>query len=72
MADEGFKRKLTAILSTDVEGYSRLMGYNEEATVRTLTSYREVLTTLIQQHNGKVLDSPGDNLLAEFVSEFRN
>ena len=68
MADEGFKRKLTAILSADVEGYSRLMGDDEEATVRTLTAYREVLTTLIQQHNGKVLDSPGDNLLAEFVS----
>ena len=42
MADEGFKRKLTAILSADVEGYSRLMGENEEATVRTLTRYREV------------------------------
>jgi adenylate cyclase len=68
MADEGFKRKLTAILSADVEGYSRLMGEDEEATVRTLTSYREVLSTLIQQHSGKVLDSPGDNLLAEFVS----
>ncbi|MGB2908249.1 MAG: adenylate/guanylate cyclase domain-containing protein, partial [Candidatus Aminicenantaceae bacterium] len=68
MAKEGFKRKLTAILSADVEGYSRLMGDDEEATVRTLTSYREVLSTLIQQHNGKVLDSPGDNLLAEFVS----
>src|SRR5210317_1698694 len=68
MAEEGFKRKLTAILSADVEGYSRLMGDDEEATVRTLKAYREVLTTLIQQHNGKVLDSPGDNLLAEFVS----
>jgi adenylate cyclase len=68
MADEGFKRKLTAILSADAVEYSRLMGDDEEATVRTLTSYREVLTTLIQQHNGKVLDSPGDNLLAEFVS----
>ena len=68
MAEEGFKRKLAAILSADVEGYSRLMGEDEEATVRTLTAYREVLTTLIQQHNGKVLDSPGDNLLAEFVS----
>jgi adenylate cyclase len=68
MPQEGFKRKLTAILSADVEGYSRLMGDDEEATVRTLTAYREVLTTLIQQHNGKVLDSPGDNLLAEFVS----
>jgi adenylate cyclase len=68
MAQEGFKRKLTAILSADAVDYSRLMGENEEATVRTLMAYREVLSTLIQQHNGKVLDSPGDNLLAEFVS----
>ena len=68
MTKEGFKRKLTAILSADVAGYSPLMGEDEEATVRTLTTYREVLTTLIQQHNGKVLDSQGDNLLAEFVS----
>jgi TolB-like protein/class 3 adenylate cyclase len=68
MVQEGFKRKLTAILSADVEGYSRLMGDDEEATVRTLKAYREVLTTLIQQHNGKVLDSQGDNLLAEFAS----
>ena len=68
MAEEGFKRKLTAILSADVEGYSRLMGDDEEATVRTLTSYREVFSTLIQQQNGQVLDSAGDNLLAEFVS----
>jgi TolB-like protein/class 3 adenylate cyclase/Flp pilus assembly protein TadD len=68
MAEKGFKRKLTAILSADAVEYSRLMGEDEEATVRTLTAYREVLTTLIQQHNGKVLDSPGDNLLAEFVS----
>ena len=68
MAQEGFKRKLTAILSADVEGYSRLMGEDEEATVHTLTAYREVFTTLIQQHNGRVIDSPGDNLLVEFVS----
>jgi class 3 adenylate cyclase len=68
MADEGFKRKLTAILSADVVEYSRLMGDDEEATVRTLTAYREVLSTLIQQHNGKILDSQGDNLLAEFVT----
>jgi adenylate cyclase len=44
------------------------MGEDEEATVRTLTAYREVLTSLIQQHNGRVIDSPGDNLLAEFAS----
>jgi adenylate cyclase len=68
MAEKGFKRKLTAILSADVVDYSRLMGEDEEATVRTITAYREVLTALIQQHNGIVLDTPGDNLLAEFVS----
>jgi adenylate cyclase len=68
MAEDGFKRKLTAILSADAVEYSRLMGEDEETTVRTITAYREVLSTLIQQHNGKVLDSPGDNLLAEFVS----
>jgi adenylate cyclase len=68
MAQEGVKGKLAASLSADVEGYSRLMGEDEEATVRTLTTYREVMNALIQQHNGKVLDSAGDNLLAEFVS----
>ena len=68
MAQESFKRKLTAILSADVEGYSRLMGEDEEATVRTLTAYREVFTNLIQQHSGRVIDSPGDNLLVEFAS----
>jgi class 3 adenylate cyclase len=48
MAVEGFKRKLVAILSADVAGYSRLMGEDEEATVRTLTTFREVMTTLIK------------------------
>jgi adenylate cyclase len=68
MTNESFKRKLTAILSADVEGYSRLMGEDEDATIRTLTSYRELMTTLIQKHRGRVVDSPGDNLLAEFLS----
>ena len=68
MKEKGFKRKLTAILSADAVEYSRLMAGDEEATVRTITAYREVLTNLIQKHNGNVLDSPGDNLLAEFAS----
>ena len=68
MADKGFKRKLTSIFSADAVGYSRLMGKDEEATVRTLTSYRSVISTLIKQYNGTVIDSPGDNLMAEFVS----
>ena len=62
------ERKLTAILNADVKGYSRLMGEDEEATIRTLTAYRQIMTTLIQQHRGRVVDSPGDNLLAEFAS----
>jgi len=62
------ERKLTAILSADVEGYSRLMGEDEEATIRTLNFCRQQMTTTIQRHRGRVVDSPGDNLLAEFTS----
>ncbi|MHA1937106.1 MAG: adenylate/guanylate cyclase domain-containing protein, partial [Candidatus Thorarchaeota archaeon] len=68
MTTQSVKRKLTAILSADVEGYSRLMGEDEESTVRTLTAYREIMSSLIQQYRGRVVDSPGDNLLAEFSS----
>jgi adenylate cyclase len=68
MEEKAFKRKLTAILSADAVGYSRLMNDDEEATVRTLQSYRKVFSTLIVQHNGRLIDSPGDNLLAEFAS----
>jgi adenylate cyclase len=64
----GVERKLAAILSADVVGYSRLMAEDEAGTVRTLTDYREVIATLIRQHRGRVVDSPGDNLLAEFPS----
>ena len=64
----GMERKLAAIFSTDVAGYSRLMGDDEEATIRTLTAYRAVISSLIQHHRGRVVDSPGDNLLAEFAS----
>jgi TolB-like protein/class 3 adenylate cyclase len=68
MATERVKRKLSAILSADVEGYSRLMGEDEAATVQTITAYRETMSQLIQQYRGRVVDSPGDNLLAEFAS----
>jgi len=68
MTQEGFKRKLISILSADAVGYSRLMGDDESATVHTITVYRSVISSLIKQHNGTVIDSPGDNLLAEFVS----
>jgi TolB-like protein/class 3 adenylate cyclase len=68
MSAERYKRRLTAIFSADVVGYSRLMGEDEAATVETITNYREVIADLIEQHRGRIVDSPGDNILAEFPS----
>ncbi|HKJ34586.1 MAG TPA: adenylate/guanylate cyclase domain-containing protein [Balneolales bacterium] len=68
MNQEGFKRKLTAVLSADAVGYSRLMAEDEAATVKTIATYREIMSSLIKQHRGRVVDSPGDNVLAEFSS----
>jgi adenylate cyclase len=65
---EKFKRKLTAILSADVKGYSRLMGADEEATLRTLQEYKEVMASSIQHHRGRVVGTAGDSVLAEFAS----
>jgi len=62
------KRKLTAILSADVKGYSRLMGEDEVGTIRTLTAYKEVIAGFIQSHRGRVVSTAGDSLLAEFAS----
>jgi len=60
------ERRLAAILSADVVGYSRLMAEDEAQTVRTLTDYREEIGVLVRQHRGRVVDFTGDNLLAEF------
>jgi len=68
MSTENFKRRLTAILSADVEGYSRLMRDDEDATVRTITAYRAAIAKLVEQYRGRVVDSPGDNILVEFGS----
>jgi adenylate cyclase len=68
MATEGFKRKLAAVFSADVAGYSRLMGEDEAATLTTLEAYKQVMFVLIKQHRGRVVASPGDNVLAEFAS----
>jgi adenylate cyclase len=64
----GVTRELSAILSADVEGYSRLMGLDEVMTVRTITVYREVLRALVHKQSGWVVDATGDNLLAQFKS----
>jgi len=68
MPEEEFQRKLIAILSADAAGYSLLMRDDEAATVRTITAYRKALDQLIQQYRGRVVDAPGDNILAEFTS----
>jgi class 3 adenylate cyclase len=62
------KRKLAAIVSADVESYSRLMGENEVGTVHTLNAHREVTDALIQQHRGRIVGTAGDSILAEFAS----
>jgi adenylate cyclase len=68
MTTQEVKRKLTAIMSADVKGYSRLMGEDEEWTLRTLNTYKEVMRSLIQQHRGRVVGTEGDRVLAEFAS----
>jgi len=65
---DGIERRLAAILCVDAVGYSRLMAADEVATLRTLEAYREEMAALVRQHGGRVVDSPGDNLLAEFPS----
>jgi class 3 adenylate cyclase/TolB-like protein len=61
------ERRRAAILSADAKGFSRLMGEDEVGTVRTLIAYRTVMREVITHHHGRVVDSPGDNLLAEFA-----
>ncbi len=66
--EEKITRKLTTILAADVEGYSRLMRADEEATLKTLGEYREIFDGLIARHDGRVFSTGGDSVLAEFGS----
>jgi len=68
MTTQEVKRKLAAILSADVKGYSRLMGEDEKGTVHMLKAYKELMAGLIQHHHGRLVDTTGDNLMAEFAS----
>ena len=65
---ERAKRKLSGILSADAVGYSRLMEQDEASTILKLANSKKLMANLIQQYNGRVVDAPGDNLLAEFGS----
>src|SRR5689334_25388151 len=62
------ERKLAAIFAADVEGYSRLMGRDEVGTLRTLTAYRTIIDRLIASHRGRIFNTAGDSLLADFAS----
>jgi len=62
------ERKLAAILSADVAGYSRLMGADEAGTLAALSAHREVIDELIRQRNGRIANTAGDSVLAEFPS----
>jgi class 3 adenylate cyclase len=62
------ERKLSAIFAADVEGYSRLMGQDEVGTLRTLTAYRVIIDRLIASHRGRIFNTAGDSVLADFAS----
>ena len=68
MTEERAKRKLSGILSADAVGYSRLMQEDEALTISTLEDSKRLMSALIEQFKGRVVDAPGDNLLAEFGS----
>jgi DNA-binding response OmpR family regulator len=68
MTSQAIRRQLKAILSADVKDYSRLMSENEMWTIQTLKNYRSLIASHVRSHQGRVVDSPGDNLLAEFGS----
>ena len=68
MEAQSVERKLAAIFAADVEGYSRLMGRDEVGTLRTLTEYRAIIDRLIASHRGRIFNTAGDSLVADFAS----
>ena len=66
--DTSIKRRLSAILAADIAGYSRLMGQDEAATVRDLKGHQAVILPLVGRHGGRIIDTAGDGILAEFPS----
>ena len=62
------ERRLVAIFAADVAGYSRLMSQDEVGTLRTLTAHRQIMDRLIAEHSGRIANTAGDSVLAEFPS----
>ncbi len=68
IGSERVARRLAAIFAADVAGYSRLMGQDEVSTLRALTAHREIMDQLIVDHGGRIANTAGDSVLAEFPS----
>ena len=68
MSDEKLKRRLTTVLCADVHGYSRLMGADEAATLATLRRCRTAIAGLVERHDGRIVNTWGDAVIAEFAS----
>jgi adenylate cyclase len=68
MTDDKVKRRLTTVLCADVHGYSRLMGADETATLGTLRRYRTAIARLVERHDGRIVNTWGDAVIAEFAS----
>jgi adenylate cyclase len=68
MTDDKLKRRLTTVLCADVQGYSRLMGADEAGTLETLRRYRTAIAGLVERHDGRIVNTWGDAVIAEFAS----
>jgi adenylate cyclase len=66
--EPSIRRRLAAILAADIAGYSRLMHEDEAATVRDLKAHQSVVLPLVTRHGGRIIDTAGDGILAEFPS----
>jgi adenylate cyclase len=68
MTDDKVKRRLTTVLCADVHGYSRLMGADEAGTLGMLRRYRSAIAGLVERHDGRIVNTWGDAVIAEFAS----
>src|SRR5580658_5006072 len=68
MATDRVERRLAAILAADVAGYSRLMGVDDVRTVRDLKGHQAVVLPMVREFGGRIIDTAGDGILAEFSS----
>src|SRR6187455_863473 len=68
MTDDKVKRRLTTVLCADVHGYSRLMEADEAGTLATLRRYRTAIAGLVERHDGRIVNTWGDAVIAEFPS----